>query len=136
MAEGDRSEQSTSGRSVRHRVSWASVAATLILLVAVIIFGTIAYEFPPAMVGDVLVVHPLTARRSAGASVAPAESSVPGLAVMEIIQRDWCMQRYDCGRERRGMARRNGGGVLETNALSGKLVIMAGATIMEDYLIR
>ena len=88
------------------------------------------------MVGDVLVVHPLTARRSAGASVAPAESLVPGLAVMEIIQRDWCMQRYDCGRERRGMARRNGGGVLETNALSGKLVIMAGATIMEDYLIR
>ena len=55
---------------------------------------------------------------------------------MEIIQRDWCTQRYDCGRERRGMARRNGGGVLETNALSGKLVIMAGATIMEDYLIR
>ena len=45
MAEGDRSEQSTSGRSVRRRVSWASVAATLILLVAVIIFGTIAYEF-------------------------------------------------------------------------------------------
>ena len=82
MAEGDRSEQPTSGRSVRHRVSWASVAATLILLVAVIIFGTIAYEFPPAMVGDVLVVHPLTARRSAGASVAPAESSVLRLAVM------------------------------------------------------
>jgi len=43
MAEGDRSEQSKSGRSVR-RVSWANVAATLILLVAVIIFGTIAYE--------------------------------------------------------------------------------------------
>jgi len=43
MAEGDRSEQPTSGRSVR-RVSWANVAATLILLVAVIIFGTIAYE--------------------------------------------------------------------------------------------
>jgi len=87
------------------------------------------------MVGDLLVVHPLTARRSAGASVAPAESSVLGLAVMEIIQRDWCMQRYDCGRERRDMARRNGGGVLETNAC-GKLVIMAGATITEDYLIR
>ena len=44
MAEGDRSEQSKSGRFVRRRVSWANVAATLILLVAVIIFGTIAYE--------------------------------------------------------------------------------------------
>jgi hypothetical protein len=44
MAEGDRSEQSTSGRSVRRRVSWANVTATLLLLVALIIFGTIAYE--------------------------------------------------------------------------------------------
>jgi hypothetical protein len=86
------------------------------------------------MVGDVLVVHPLTARRSAGASVAPAERSVLGLVVMEIIQRDWCMQREDCGRERRGVARRSGGGVLETNALGGKLVILVNARMKLKHL--
>ena len=71
------------------------------------------------MVGEVLVVHPLTARRSAGASVAPAERSVLGLAVMEIIQRDRRTQRYDRAWNHAAWPAK-GGGASETNALSGK----------------